>query len=104
MPDRIYGGLCERVTECEGSRQTERCHGGVDDGLALNALIIERVLYGGHKRRQRGHVRSQRVASSSLDVCEGMAQMIRKCFIHDDQRRVSCRRIAASSGYSAPLN
>ena len=63
MPDRVYGGL------------RERGHGSVDDGLTLNALIVERVLYGGHKCRQRRHVRGQRIATSSLDVREGMARI-----------------------------
>ena len=75
MPDRVYGGLRERVPECEGSGPTERGHGSVDDGLTLNALIVERVLYGGHKCRQRRHVRGQRIATSSLDVREGMARI-----------------------------
>ena len=75
MPDRVYGGLGERVSECEGLGPTERGHGGVDDGLTLNGLIVERVLYGGHKCLQRSHVRGQRIATSSLDVREGMARI-----------------------------
>ena len=75
MPDRVYGGLRERVSECEGMGPTERGHGGVDDGVTLNALIVERVLYGGHKCLQRSHVRGQGIAPSSLDVRGGRARI-----------------------------
>lgn len=44
MPDGADGGLRERVAQSQRSGPTKRSHCGVNDGLILNVLIVERVL------------------------------------------------------------
>ena len=78
MVDRVEVGLRDGAPEREGARQTQRCHGGVDHGLILDSLMIERVLDDGHQCRQRRGGIGHHIARPALDECEGVTGIVRQ--------------------------